>query len=123
VLRECRRPILALLAAGALAAPLGGCGDSDDEPATSADESTTTSTAEGAPAEVTPLRRQLEQELRRLIVSGGAKVDADCVIDQLRTTLSNETVEAAAKAAKRGEEIPKEAVDAAYDAGRQCARR
>jgi hypothetical protein len=110
---ERSRPLLAALACAALLTPLGGCGDGSDEPAT-------TSTAT-APAEPTPLRRDLERELAKLISAGDAKVDPMCVIERLRDTLSNELVEAATEAAERGEEIPKEAIDAAFAAGQACA--
>ena len=118
MLRERRRPILALIACGALVAPVAGCGDEGDETTTTS--SATTSTA---PAEVTPLRRRLERELRRLIEAGGTKIDPDCVIGELRKSLSNDVVEDATEAADRGEEIPAEAVDAAYAAGQECSER
>ena len=114
--RERSHPILVAAACAALI-PLAGCGGGDDEPGST---SATTSTS---PAEVTPLRRRLERELRALIEAGDAKVDPECVIDELRTSLSNDLVEAATEAARRGEEIPKEAVDAAYAAGQECSKR
>ena len=99
---------------GALLAP-PGCGG-DDEANNTSTEATST-----APAQATPLRRQLERELRALVAAGDSKVDAECVIEELRTTLSNDLIVAATEAARRGEEIPQEAVDAAYAAGQKCA--
>jgi len=110
------RPLLAAIACLALAAALGGCGGEDEA------EDPTTTTASNQPAEVTPLRRELERELRKLIEADAAAADPECVIEELRTTLDNELVEAAVTAAERGEEIPKEAVDAAFEAGEACAR-
>ena len=114
MLRERSCPILAVIA---LAVPAAGCGDSDQAASTQSAETIT-----AAEAEVTPARRELETELRELIVAGDAKVDPDCVIEELRSSLSNELVEAATRAADRGEEIPTEAVDAAYAAGQACAK-
>jgi hypothetical protein len=110
--------LLSPLAVLLTAALLGACGGSDD----GAGSPATSSTAEAA--KPTPLRRELERELRKLIEGrSGRLVDTDCVIGQLRTALSNDVVEAAVAAADRGEEIPPEAVDAAYAAGRECAKR
>jgi hypothetical protein len=108
-----------LLAAVAVAATLAGCGGSEDEPATSSASTTSTTTA----AEATPMRLRLEKELRRLLESGDGRksVDVDCAIKELRKTLPNDLLQAATEAAARGEEIPKEAVDAAYAAGSRCA--
>ena len=114
--------LLPLLAAAATAAALGGCGGSDDDPAASSAAPTASTTTEAA---ATPLRSRLEAELRRLLKSGDSaqSVDVDCVIDELRSTLSNDLVEAATDAAAQGDEIPKEAVDAAYAAGQECSKR
>ena len=116
MLRERLQPLLVALCCGALALPFAGCGD--DDPATTSSTVATTATE----AELTPVRRDLEAQLRKLIEAGDAKVDPECVIDELRTSLSNAVVEAATDAADRGEEIPTEAVDAAYAAGQACAR-
>jgi hypothetical protein len=115
VLRERSRPILAAVGCAA-ALILAACGGGDEDTSTSSAASTTT-----AEAEVTPLRRRLERELTDLIEAGKPKVDAACVVAELRETLSNDVVEAATRAAARGDEIPTEAVDAAYAAGQRCA--
>jgi hypothetical protein len=109
--------VLPLLAAAAAAVALGGCGGSSDEPSSSS----ATTAANSTTAAVTPTRKRLEQELRRLLESGDS-VDVDCVIKELRSTLSNELVEAATDAAAQDEDIPKEAVDAAYAAGQRCSQ-
>ncbi len=114
---ECSRPLLVALVCVAVAAAVTGCGDDSGEPTSSS-----TTTTSGEPAEATPLRRELERELVQLIEAGDANVDAQCVVDELRTTLSNDLVEAATEAANRGEEIPQEAIDAAYAAGQACTR-
>jgi hypothetical protein len=114
--------LLPLLAVAASAAALGGCGGSDEEPRASSTTPTTSTTTEAA---ATPLRSRLEAELRRLLKSGDSaqSVDVDCVIEELRSTLSNDLVEAATDAAASGDEIPKAAVDAAYAAGQKCSKR
>ena len=100
----------------ALATPaLSACGGSGDEP-----ESTTASSSE--PAKLTDLRRELERELRKALADQADVVDVDCVIDELRTSLDQPTLEAAERAAESGDEIPKAAVDAAFDAGSECAK-
>jgi hypothetical protein len=116
VLRERSRPILAAVGCAA-ALTLAACGGGDEDTSTSSAAATTT----GAEAAVTPLRRRLERELTDLIEAGETKVDAECVVAQLRVTLPNDAVEAATRAAARGDEIPTEAVDAAYAAGQKCA--
>jgi len=110
--------LLSPLAAAVVA--LGACGESDDEPQTSTREAETSTTTE---ATATPERRELERELRRLLAGGDGAVDVGCAIERLRATLSNETVAAAIDAADAGEEIPDEAVDAAYAAGQECTAR
>ena len=117
-MRERWRPILAAVGCAA-ALTLAACGGDEEDTSTSSAASTTT----GAEAETTPLRRRLERELADLIEAGKTKVDAQCVVAELRGTLSNEVVEAATRAAARGDEIPTEAVDAAYAAGQRCATR
>ncbi len=115
MLRECSRPIVAVIVCVALAAPIAACGEDDGAETGSRPKAT-----DAGPADVTPLRRRVEEELRRLIEAGDAKVDTDCVIEELRSTLSNAVFEDATEAARRGEEIPREAVDAAYEAGQRC---
>ena len=104
----------------AVVVALGACGGSEDETPSSTTRTEVSTTTQ---ATATPERRELERELRRLLGDGDGTVDVDCAIEELRGTLSNETVEAATEAADRGEEIPSEAVDAAYEAGRECAAR
>ena len=115
-------PIVALLATALLAGALGACGGDDDRPSASSTQATTTGVAAADP---TPIRRRLEDELRRLLEGSESAelVDVDCVIEKLRASLPNSVVEPAAEAADRGEEIPTEAVDAAYAAGQECSRR
>jgi hypothetical protein len=116
------RPVCLLSPLVAAAVALGACGGSEEE-TTGSTTQAETSTTTPATATATPERRELETELRRLLAGGDGAVDVDCAIEHLRTTLSNEAVKAAIAAAGAGEEIPVEAVDAAYEAGQECAAR
>ena len=113
------RSVRLLSPLAAIVVALGGCGDSEDEATTSTTRAVTSTTTVEATA--TPDRRELEKELRRLLAGGDTSVDADCAIEKLRGTLSDEMIRAAIDAADAGEEIPEEAVDAAYAAGQECA--
>jgi hypothetical protein len=114
------RARIATLVLGILAASLtlAACGEEDRATTTAATEAPTEPTA----AEPTALRRRFEVQIREALERQGARVDSDCVIEHLRDVLSNRIVEASLDALEAGEEIPQQAVDAAFDAGSDCAR-
>jgi hypothetical protein len=92
------------------------CGGGDETAPTSTDAATRA-------GEPTELRRQFEERIRAVLSEQGQDrlVDVDCVIERLRGSLPDEAVEAAAEAAGQGQEIPQQAVDAAFEVGRACA--
>jgi hypothetical protein len=114
MLRLARTTTAILIAALGLVA----CGGGDETRPTSAEATTTT----GEPTEP---RRQFEDQTRTVLSEQGRGqgqlVDVECVIERLRGSLPDQVVEAAAEAAGQGQEIPQQAVDAAFEAGRACA--
>jgi hypothetical protein len=116
-----RNAALALLAA-CLALAVGACGDDDEPPASTATTPTTTTTPEAA--RPTAERREFERRMRAALRAQGQAeaVEIDCVIAELRSTLSNRAVEDAVAAVEAGEEAPQNAVDAAFEAGEHCRR-
>ena len=110
------------VALACLAIAGGACGD-DDDPATT---STTTreDTTLTEPAKPTAERRELERRLREALRAQGQAdvVEIECVITELRQSLSNRTAGNATAALEAGEEVPRAAIDAAFEAGERCRR-
>lgn len=112
------RPLITTALALCVAALVAvGCGGDEARPEPKA------AAAEPEPAEATKQRRELERAILEAVEAqpGGKRVDAECAIERLRSTLSNETVSEAVEAVEAGGEVPRAAVDAAYQAGRRCA--
>ena len=111
------------IAAVALTAAVGlaACGGEDSPTTTSVSSTTTTEPTEVA--EPNELRRRFEDQIRAALQqqSEDSLVDVECVIERLRETLPNDVVKEAAAGAEQGEEIPEQAVDAAFEAGQDCA--
>jgi hypothetical protein len=107
-----------------IALTLVACGDDEKPATTTTDPTATTTTTTAEPAEPTAERRRLERYIRRALRAEGATgtVETDCVIAELRRTLSNEAVANAAEAIDVGEDVPRAAVDAAFEAGERCRR-
>jgi hypothetical protein len=109
--------------AACLALAVGACGNNDDAPPAST-ATTPTTTTTGEAARPTAERREFERRIRAALRAQGQAeaVEIDCVIAELRGTLSNQAVEDAVAAVEAGEQAPRNAVDAAFDAGERCRR-
>jgi Flp pilus assembly protein TadD len=126
-LRAVRRPsrgwpAIVLIVAALMAAALAGCGGGgDDESATTttgtkATETTTTS------ASVSETRRKLEDLVRELLTKRGLDpAIIDCALGRLQETTSDEEIKAAAVSIKKTGSPTPEVIDAATEAGQQCA--
>jgi hypothetical protein len=121
-----------LLAAGCAATlGLAACGGDDDEATTS---STTTPTgATGAATtdtgttadtgDASTLRDQFNQQLLQVLTTtqGLTEQQAQCAIDALEESVSDEDLQAAIAEATQTGEPPQDLIDAGFDAGQQCA--
>ncbi len=114
-----RLAVLALTTTAAISSSVYACGGDEEAGSTSAATETTTPTA----AQPSELRRRFEDEMRAVLEQQRTRVDPGCVIERLREDLPNATVEASVGAIEAGEEIPEQAVDAAFAAGQECRRR
>jgi Flp pilus assembly protein TadD len=116
------RPALILAVVALMAAPLAGCGGGGD------DESTTTSTGTQATetttnaSSVTETRQKLEDLVRELLTKRGLDpAIIDCALGRLQETISDQEITAAAVSIKKTGSPTPEVIDAATEAGQQCA--
>jgi Flp pilus assembly protein TadD len=116
------RPAIILAVAALMAAPLAGCGGGGD------DESTTTSTGTQATetttnaSSVTETRQKLEDLVRELLTKRGLDpAIIDCALGRLQETISDQEIKAAAVSIKKTGSPTPEVIDAATEAGQQCA--
>jgi hypothetical protein len=122
-LRTHRAARAAALAA-ACALTLGACGG-DDETTTASEAptstSTTTSTADPGPA--SDLRNEFNDLITETLTEaeGLSPAVARCAVNQLERTIDDDELTAAAEALAETGDVPADLVDAAFEAGRDCA--
>ncbi len=111
----------ALLACLALAA-CGGSGDTATAPAGSSTSSSSTSTTADGPSN-DDLRRAFEQALMMLLTQqeGLTHAQAQCAIDALAESVTDEQLQAGLDEIRTTGEPPKDLIDQAFDAGAACA--
>jgi hypothetical protein len=115
-------PAIILAVVALMAAPRAGCGGGGD------DESTTTSTGTQATetttnaSSVTETRQKLEDLVRELLTKRGLDpAIIDCALGRLQETISDQEIKAAAVSIKKTGSPTPEVIDAATEAGQQCA--
>ena len=106
----------------ATALGLAACGDDDEEEATTptTDAATTTTEAEATETtDVSDTREQFNEQLRQVLITQNdlTESQADCAIDQLNETISDEQIEEANTSGAPSQEV----LDAAFQAGVDCA--
>jgi hypothetical protein len=98
---------------------LGAC--DDDEPATPSDAPPpgSSTTAEASPADA---RERFDRLLAEALASQGlGRAVARCAVGRLNEAIAVEQLEAVAAELSEGGEVPGELLEAAFDAGRDCA--
>lgn len=113
-------PAAALLACLALAACGGG--DTSTAPAASTTSSSSSSTTADGPSN-DDLRRAFEQALMMLLTQqeGLTHAQAQCAIDALAESVTDEQLQAGLDEIRTTGEPPKDLIDQAFDAGAACA--
>lgn len=123
-----------LLAAGCAATlGLAACGG-DDETTTSSSSTTTPTGATGASTDTdtatttdtgdaSSLRDQFNQQLLQVLTTaqGLTQEQAQCAIDALEESVSDQDLQDAIAEAAQSGEPPQDLIDAGFDAGQQCA--
>jgi hypothetical protein len=112
--RIARVRILAVTAICAAALGVAACGDDDDETT----ETEATGTVEETD-DVSELRSAFNEQVRQVLldVQGLSEAQADCAIDELGTSISDADIEEANESGEPSQDI----LDAAIDAGQECA--
>jgi hypothetical protein len=126
--RTSTRLRMLLLAAGCTAVlGLAACGGDDEEPT-----STTSTVPTGATGEATTgdidtgdagdLRDQFNTQLLQVLTTtqGLTEAQAQCAIDALEESVSDDELQSAIEEAAQTGEPPQDLIDAGFDAGQQC---
>ena len=118
----------AVIAACIAALGFAACGDDDEETSTTAAEETTTSettgdTGELDTADAEALRDQFNQQLITVLTQQQnlTEAQAQCAIEELESTVSDDELQAAILEAAESGEAPQDLIDAGFDAGQACA--
>ena len=117
-----------LLAAGCTAVlGLAACGD-DDEPTTTSTTVPTGATGDATTGDVdtgdvSALRDQFNQQLLQVLTTtqGLTETQAECAIDALEESVSDDELQAAIEEAASTGEPPQDLIDAGFEAGQSCA--
>jgi hypothetical protein len=128
--RTSTRLRMLLLAAGCTAVlGLAACGD-DEEPTTSsttvptgATGEATTDTGDLDTGDASALRDQFNQQLLQVLTTSQGLTDsqAQCAIDALEESVSDDELQAAIEEAASTGEPPQDLIDAGFEAGQSCA--
>ena len=125
--RTCFRAF-AVIAACVAALGFAACGDDDEEPSTTApaaEETTKTTgdTGELDTADAGALRDQFNQQLITVLTQQQnlTEAQAECAIEELESTVSDDELQAAILEAAESGEAPQDLIDAGFDAGQACA--
>ncbi len=121
--------VRAFAAAGACIAALGfaACGDDDEEATTetTSEETSATTTDTGAVEDIDAeaLREQFNEQLITVLTTQQdlTQAQAECAIEELESTVSDEDLQAAILEAAESGEAPQDLIDAGFDAGQTCA--
>ncbi len=120
-----RTRALVLAVAVASAFVIAACGDDDDTSTTATPAQTTesTDTTDGGGTDVSQLRDQFNQQLLQVLTAQENLTDsqADCAINELESSITDEDIQNAVSAAASGNGVPQDILDAAFDAGQKCA--
>lgn len=134
--RTSNRLRMLLLAAGCVAVlGLGACGGDDDESTTSSttvptgatgattDTADTGDTGDVDLGDAGELRDQFNQQLMQVLTTaqGLTESQAQCAIDALEESVSDDELQAAIEEASQTGEPPQDLIDAGFDAGQECA--
>jgi hypothetical protein len=119
----------AVTAACVAALGFAACGDDDEETSTTAPvaEETTTETSgdtgELDTADAGALRDQFNQQLITVLTEQQnlTEAQAQCAIEELESTVSDDELQAAILEAAESGEAPQDLIDAGFDAGQACA--
>jgi hypothetical protein len=118
----------AVIAACVAALGFAACGDDDDETTTTAAEETSTTettgdTGELDTADAEALREQFNQQLITVLTQQQnlTEAQAECAIEELESTVSDDELQAAILEAAESGEAPQDLIDAGFDAGQACA--
>jgi hypothetical protein len=116
------RPAIILAVAALMAAALSGCGGGgDDESTTTRSGTESTGTTSSTPS-VSETREKLEDLVRELLTRRGLDpAIIDCALGRLQETISDEEIRAAAVSIKKTGSPTPAVIDAATDAGQECA--
>jgi len=124
-----------LLAAGCTAVlGLAACGGDDETTSTAATSTETTSaettdtgdtgdTGDIGDVDASTLRDQFNEQLMQVLTTaqGLTESQAQCAIDALEESVSDDELQAAIEEAAETGEPPQDLIDAGFDAGQQCA--
>lgn len=117
----------AFAVAGACVAALGfaACGGDDEESTTTptTEETSTTDTGELDSTDAGALRDQFNVQLIEVLTTQQNLTDAQaqCAIEELESTVSDDELQAAILEAAESGEAPQDLIDAGFDAGQACA--
>ena len=118
----------AVIAACVAALGFAACGDDDEEtpttaPAAEETTETTGDTGELDTADAGALRDQFNQQLITVLTQQQnlTEAQAQCAIEELETTVSDDELQAAILEAAESGEAPQDLIDAGFDAGQACA--
>ena len=110
---------------------IGACGGDDTttttNPATTSTGAETTETSDidtsGLP-DASALRDEFDEQLLKLLTTtqGLSEAQAQCAIDELEKKFTDEEIREAIAAAGETGQSPQDLIDAAFDAGADCAR-
>ena len=117
--RLARTPALAVVCALAVA----GCGG-DDGGQTTASATTSSTTRTASPVPTSDLRKEFNQLVSDLLTSGEgvSPAVARCAVESLTASVTDDELRAALEEQAQTGEVPVEILDAAFDAGVECAR-
>jgi hypothetical protein len=123
--QRAQRAARAALLAGACALVLGACGGGEGDTSTvPAEPGTTTSAATTAdPGPASELRDEFNELVTETLTGteGLSAAVARCAVKQLDQTIDDDDLSAAARGLAETGEVPADLVDAAFEAGRDCA--
>ena len=118
----------AVIAACVAALGFAACGDDEEETSTTApaaEETTETTgdTGELDTADAGALRDQFNQQLITVLTQQQnlTEAQAQCAIEELESTVSDDELQAAILEAAESGEAPQDLIDAGFDAGQACA--
>jgi ABC-type glycerol-3-phosphate transport system substrate-binding protein len=126
-----RLRVLALIAGCVAVLGLAACGGDDDDsssttttPAETTDATTDTTSVDTSDLpDAEALRDQFNQQLLQVLTTSQnlTQAQAECAIDELENSVSDEELQQAIVEAAQSGEPPQDLIDSAFDAGASCA--